>query len=160
MTGIWISILIFSFFAILYTYFIYPMGLIVVSAAKPVRHKIHESEKDLPSLTLIIPALSGLGVIMKKLENALKLYYPKDKLQIIVVSDKENIPVQDLISTYKKFGILNFKKSHIKNKYEALNIGAKLAKTDVVVFTDEENEFNDMVLMKLAQHFKMAPLVL
>lgn len=73
---------------------------------------------------------------------------------LLAVSDKNDETVQSMLADYKKHRIINFSKRGIDSPYHALDIGAKLAKSDIVVLSDVRNEFNDMVLMKLARHFK------
>jgi len=144
----------FSIFLIAYNYLIYPLGIIIAAKIKPLEHHIYLEDEDLPGICLVIPAISDFDAIEKKIKNTLRLYYPDNKLMILTVSNKNDIKAQDFLSEYKKQGIINFKKSNLTNYYQALNIGAKLARADVVVFSDIHNDFNDMVLVKLARHFK------
>lgn len=115
---------------------------------------MHLVDEDLPSICLIIPAISEFDVIKRKIENTLQLYYPENKLLILAISDKNNDQAQAFLAEYKKQGVINFRKRGLNNYYQALNIGAKLAKADIVIFSDIRNDFNDMALVKLARHFK------
>ena len=148
------TIFIISLTLIIYNYFLYPAFIYLYSIIKPVNHQQYKVESDYPSICLIIPAISDVKTLRKKIENTLKLHYPKGKLLILAISDKNNEPAQALLRDYKKLGIINFGKRDMPQGYQALNIGAKLAKSDIIVFSDTNNEFNDLVLMKLARHFK------
>jgi poly-beta-1,6-N-acetyl-D-glucosamine synthase len=148
------AIFYFSIFLIIYNYLIYPIIIIIIAKINPLEHHIYLDDEDLPSICLIIPTISDFDTLKRKIKNTLRLFYPKSKLMILTVSDKNNIKSQDFLSEYKQQGVINFKKSNLSNDYQALNIGAKLAKADVIVFSDVHNDFNDMVLVKLARHFK------
>ena len=148
------SIFYISIFLVVYNYLIYPLVIIILSKIKPCKHRIHLIDDDLPSVCLVIPAISDFDSIKNKIENTLRLFYPENKLMILAVSDKNNEQAQAFLAEYKKYGVINFKKRGLDNYYQALNIGAKLAKADVILFSDIHNDFNDMVLVKLARHFK------
>lgn len=147
-------LILLSLTLIIYNYLVYPLGILIYSKIKPIAHEIHTDENNLPSICLIIPAISDLKTLKAKIQNTLKLYYPKDKLLILAISDKNNEKAQALLREYKPYGIINFSKRGMPPGYQALNIGAKLAKSDIIVFSDTGNEFNDLVLIKLARHFR------
>ena len=149
------AILLFiSLVLIAYNYFVYPAIAILLSRIRPLHHEQFTNESELPSVCLVIPAIADVDTLKQKIHNALKLYYPRDKLMILAISDKNNEEAQALLREYKKQGVINFSKRGMPPGYQALNIGAKLAKSDIIVLSDSGNEFNDLVLMKLARHFK------
>lgn len=139
---------------LLYNYLLYPLFIYIYSRLRPIPHQCYLEESEFPSLCLIIPAISDIDTLRRKVENTLKLYYPKDRLLILAISDKDNEKAQELLREYKKYGIINFSKRGMPAGYQALNIGAKLAKSTIIVFSDIDNEFNDLVLTKLVRHFK------
>jgi cellulose synthase/poly-beta-1,6-N-acetylglucosamine synthase-like glycosyltransferase len=151
--SLWILFTV-SLLLIVYNYLIYPLFIVIYAKLKPLQHPQYSNESEYPSICLVIPAISNTKVLKHKIENTLKLYYPKNKLMILAISDKNNEPAQAMLREYKKQGVINFSKRGMPPGYQALNIGAKLAKSDIIVFSDANNEFNDLVLMKLARHFK------
>jgi len=150
---LWILFTI-SSILIIYNYLIYPVFIVTYARMKSLQHQQYSDEAEYPSICLVIPAISDPKALQLKIENTLKLYYPKNKLMILAISDKNNERAQAMLRDYKKQGIINFSKRGMPPGYQALNIGAKLAKSDVIVFSDADNEFNDLVLVKLARHFK------
>src|SRR5205085_6741982 len=68
----------------LYTYLGYPavVGVLARLAGRP-----HRPASVEPTVTLLIPAHNEAAVIAAKLDNALALDYPRDKLQIRVLAD-------------------------------------------------------------------------
>ena len=143
-----------SLFLIFYNYLLYPLLVFLISRFRHVKHDCYLPDDEWPSVCLIIPAVADPKTIKAKIENTLRLYYPENKLMLLAVSDKNDEAVQALLANYKKHRIINFCKRGIDSHYHALDLGAKLAKSDIVVMSDIRNEFNDMVLMKLARHFK------
>ncbi len=144
----------FSLFLILYNYLLFPLLVYLISKIHHTPHDCYAPDDEWPSVCLIIPAVGDPKIIKKKIENTLRLYYPENKLMLLAVSDKNDETVQAMLADYKKHRIINFSKRGIDSHYQALDIGAKLAKSDIVVLSDVKNEFNDLVLMKLARHFK------
>src|SRR5690349_21765702 len=84
------AFLVFTFWAalvvLIYIYLGYPALLVVIQ--RILRKPKIERDDDLrPHVTLIVSAFNEERVIGAKLENALALDYPRDRLEIIVVSD-------------------------------------------------------------------------
>lgn len=144
----------FSLFLIIYNYLLYPLLVFVLSRLRPLQHAQYTKDDELPSVCLIIPALGDINTIRNKIRNSLRLSYPEKKLLLLAVSDKNDTAVQALLAEYKKHHVINFCKRGLDNTYHALDLGAKLAKTAVVIFTDVRNELNDMAVRNLARHFK------
>ncbi len=69
---------------ILYTYFGYPV-LIFLLAKMIQKPETYQTYK--PSVTLLIAAYNEETVIEDKIKNSLTIEYPKDLLQILVVTD-------------------------------------------------------------------------
>ena len=74
-----------SMFWVAYAYMGYLLLLFVLGLFKPKRIRLNPS--SWPSITMIITAFNEEKAIADKIENCLKLDYPCDKLEIIIVSD-------------------------------------------------------------------------
>jgi len=82
---IW-EILFWLFFGlIVYTYLGYPLLLILFTAFKQ-KYSFYDSNHK-PHVSLIISSINEEKIIRQKIENALNLQYPKNKLSIVVASD-------------------------------------------------------------------------
>jgi poly-beta-1,6-N-acetyl-D-glucosamine synthase len=143
-----------SLFLVIYNYLLYPLLVFVLSRFRELKHDCYTRDDDLPSVCLIIPALGDVATIRTKIRNTLRLSYPEKKLILLTISDKNDTAVQALLTEYKKHHIINFCKRGIDNTYHALDLGAKLAKTNIIIFSDVRNELNDMAVRNLARHFK------
>lgn len=136
---------------ILYTYFGYPLllKLILLIFDKPVvKDMVYQ-----PSITLIISAYNEEKQIKKKIENTLKFTYPKNKLQIIVVSDSSTDNTDKIICNYIKYGVEYIRTRCRQGKTFAQNFGLKIARNEVIVFTDVSTTVENNALELLAANF-------
>ena len=69
---------------LLYTIFLYPVILIPVGL---LRNRRVLQDDRIRTVDLIIPVHNGGRELKEKIENCLDLDYPKDSLNIIIVSD-------------------------------------------------------------------------
>ncbi|MBM4043128.1 MAG: glycosyltransferase, partial [Planctomycetes bacterium] len=67
-----------------FAYVGYPALLAVLVRLAPRRTK---SEDITPSVTLLVPAYNEERALAAKLDSCVALDYPKDKLQVVVLSD-------------------------------------------------------------------------
>ena len=138
-------------FVILYIYFGYPLLLEVLSLNK--KHNKQKSENALKA-TLIVAAHNEEEVIREKIENSLSLDYPKDKLEIIVASDASTDKTNEIVREYANQGVmLNLQKEH-EGKSAILNDTVlRVAKGEVIVFTDATTFLKIDALKKLLRNF-------
>lgn len=153
MQWIYIILFIISLFLIIYTYIIYPITISLLARLKqePVNQF---TDDELPNLTLIVSAFQSSATLEKKIQNCIRLYYPKSKIQIIFVSDKHDEQVQEILGRYRKQGIANLRKIGLVGNDQAFHLGGKLAQGSIIVFSSAQTDFNDMALVTLAKNFK------
>jgi len=122
-----------SSFAFLgYTYVGYPLGIHLLSRIRerPVRRAAIE-----PSVTVILPCYNEEAHLERKLETLLALDYPKEKLQIIVVSDGSSDGTEEIASRYAGRAVELLSLPH-RGKAVAINAGLERAHGEVVLFAD------------------------
>ena len=84
----------------IFPYTIYPLILRLANKSKQASEAItHQSKaaSSRPSLTIVVSARNEEGVIVEKIENALQLDYPQDRLKILVVSDSSTDSTDKLV---------------------------------------------------------------
>ena len=152
----WLYLVLFitSLSLIIYTYFIYPIIVSLLSKLKSKPVAQFTGDEELPTLTLIVSAYNSAKTLEKKIQNCLRLYYPKGRLQIIFVSDKHSEEVQEILSRYRKQGIANLRKIKLQDDDQAFHLGGKLAQGRIIVFSQAHTDLNDMALVTLAKNFK------
>jgi cellulose synthase/poly-beta-1,6-N-acetylglucosamine synthase-like glycosyltransferase len=119
------------------------------------RRKIEEKPKEikeLPKVSLIVPAYNEEKNIERLLRNILKLSYPREKLEVIVVDDGSKDKTFEKAKKFEKFGVKVVKKKH-EGKAAALNFGLKLAKGEIIGCVDCDTILEKDALTKCIKYF-------
>jgi len=143
--------IIFSIF-ILYTYLGYPLLLFLLGMMK-TRKEIPSAGREFPSISILIPAYNEEAVIVKKLDNTLNLDYPREKLEIAVVSDGSTDRTVELVRTYMNRGVLLFDYPENRGKMSVINRAIPELSGELVVFTDASAIFKGGALRFLVSEF-------
>jgi cellulose synthase/poly-beta-1,6-N-acetylglucosamine synthase-like glycosyltransferase len=88
-----------------------------------------------PSVSLIIAAYNEEKVIAERLENALAMDYPRDRLQILVASDGSTDGTDDIVASYASRSVLLLSLPR-HGKIRTLNAAVERATGKILVFTD------------------------
>jgi len=135
---------------ILYTYFGYPI-LIFLLAKTIQKPETHQTYK--PSVTLLIAAYNEEAVIEDKIKNSLTIDYPKDLLQILVVTDGSRDRTPEIAKRYTNYGIESLHEPQRRGKMAAINRALPNARGEIVVFSDANNYYQADTILKLIQPF-------
>ncbi|WP_078378873.1 glycosyltransferase family 2 protein [Sutcliffiella halmapala] len=150
----WLEILLWFFIILtVYIYVGYPVLLKIV--AKFVNKPVKSNSNYLPKVTLFIAAYNEEKVIEYKLKNSVGLDYPKDLLEIIVVSDDSSDRTNEIVQKFEgKYPNIRL---HVvkgrKGKTEALNKSVPIATGEILVFSDANSMYDKDALMHLIPHF-------
>lgn len=137
-------------FLIFYAYLGYPLLLVilVVFLRKPV-----EKRDITPSVSLLISAYNEENTIKRKIQNSLSLDYPKEKLEIVVISDASTDRTNDIVFSYLDDGVkLLVQPEHI-GKTAGLNQAVLGAMSEIIVFTDATAMLRKDTIRKLVRPF-------
>lgn len=104
-----------------------------------------------PEVTLLIAAYNEADFIEKKIENCLQLQYPKEKLQILFVTDGSDDGTPELIRKHEGIQLLH--EPARLGKISAVNRAMQYVKTPIVIFCDANTLLNPDALLKMARHF-------
>ncbi|MCU7930678.1 MAG: glycosyltransferase family 2 protein [Candidatus Thiodiazotropha sp. (ex Codakia rugifera)] len=144
-----------SFVSVFYAYFIYPLLLIFVGKIRKEANEVVD-EDFFPSVSILLPVHNESAVIEEKLNNILKLDYPKNLIEIIIVSDGSTDNTLEIVENYKSD--ITIKTKNVpdqKGKANALNEGLQLIDTDIVVYTDASIMLEEDALKNILQPFKI-----
>jgi len=94
--------------------------------------------KFFPFVSIIVPAYNEEKVIAATLKNALKLNYPKNKLEILVIDDGSSDKTYEIAKRFESNIIKVYKKAR-GGKANAINFALKIAKGDFVVIMDADS---------------------
>lgn len=147
------SALVVVFFACLfmtiYPYGIYP--LLLVGWSRVGGRKWRQGEAK-PTVSLVISVYNEEGVIREKIENALALEYPEDRLEIVVVSDGSTDGTDRIVSSFSDRRVV-LKAFARAGKTACLNRVVPAARGDIVLFTDANSMFPPELLTKVVRNF-------
>lgn len=136
---------------LVYVYFGYPIFIGILARLVPRHHRIDETLR--PPVSLLISAYNESAVIRQKIENCLLLDYPKQLLEIIVVSDCSNDGTDEIVASYFQQGVLLIRQNARLGKAAGLNLAVPQAHGEIIVFSDANAMYQRDVLEKFVRHF-------
>ncbi len=111
-------------------------------------------QKDIePSVSLIIAAYNEESVIKDKIINSLELDYPKEKLEIIIVSDCSSDKTDEIVKGYESERLKFIGLEKRGGKTAAQNESLKYVKGEILVFSDADIMYSKNAIRKLVQNF-------
>lgn len=133
-----------------YTYAGYPALMQLASRLRP-RDPVRGTAT--PSVTIVCAVHNEDGTIGAKLDNLLGLDYPRDRVQIIVVSDGSTDRTDDIVRGFSDRGVELLRVAQRSGKPTALNRGVAAAQGDLVLFCDARQRIDPGALRALAAPF-------
>jgi cellulose synthase/poly-beta-1,6-N-acetylglucosamine synthase-like glycosyltransferase len=134
---------------VLYVYLGFPVILVVVAA---IRQRRVLQQPITPSVSLLIAAYNEEACIAERIENALQMDYPRERLEILVASDGCTDDTEAIVERYAEAGVrlLRFPR---RGKVAALNDAVLEARGDVLVFSDANTMVERGALRALVRNF-------
>lgn len=121
--------------AALYAYVAYPA--IVWAFARLHPHVKTAVRGDVwPAVTITVPVYNSVSSIRTTLERLLQLDYPKDRLQLLVLSDASNDGTDDVVREFAGRGIELIRAASRRGKTAAENAAVAVARGDILVNVD------------------------
>lgn len=140
-------------FLVFYTYIGYGIVLWIAVKVKELfsPQKVFELPEILPQVTLFITAYNEEEMVDEKMVNCLSLDYPRDKLQIVWVTDGSNDDTNERLANYQ--GVTILFKPQRQGKTAAINRGMKSVTTPIVIFTDANTSINRKAVKEIVKAF-------
>jgi cellulose synthase/poly-beta-1,6-N-acetylglucosamine synthase-like glycosyltransferase len=139
-----------SAFAIIWTYIGYPLFITLLARWRP---RPHQKDEIMPTVSLIVPAYNEEAVIKEKLENALALDYPRDRMEIIVVADGSTDRTVEIVQGFADRGVRLLFQPERRGKIAAMNRAVPYAKGEILVFSDANAMMEPKSLKVLVRNF-------
>lgn len=139
-----------------YTLAGYPLALRIVSRLRTPRHEAPpapDAPGVLPSVTVVLPAYNEERQIGAAVEALLALDYPRDRLQILVVSDGSTDRTEAIVAGYADRGVELLPIEERGGKTRAENLAAPLIRGEIVVNTDASIRLHPGSVRALVRHF-------
>lgn len=110
-----------------------------------------------PTVTVMVVAHNEEKIIKEKLENIIKIEYPKNKIEFLIASDhstdKTNDIVREFILNHSDYNIRLFEVKERKGKTNAQNEAQKTVKSEILVMTDANSMFKPNAVRELVATF-------
>lgn len=142
----WTSVML-----VIYTYAGYPVLIAFLARVTPRRLRFVDA--PLPPVTLIISAYNESQVIGTKLKNSLELDYPRNMLEIIVVSDCSDDGTDEIVARFAPDGVRLLRQQNRQGKSTGLNLAVSLATGSILVFSDANALYRRDAIRQLVRHF-------
>ena len=111
------------------------------------------TDKELPKVSVLIPAFNEESSIAKTIESIIAVDYPKNKLDIIVIDDGSKDKTLEIAKKYESKLVRVFHKENA-GKGAALNFGLTKVKSKFVVSMDADTYVAPESLKKMMYYFK------
>ncbi len=106
-----------------------------------------------PTVTLIISAYNEEQDIRKKLENSLSLSYPKEKIEIVVISDASSDATDSIVQEFSGRGVKLHRMEQRGGKTVGLNAVVPDLQSEIVVFSDANAYYQHDAIEKFVRNF-------
>ncbi|WP_289020798.1 glycosyltransferase family 2 protein [Desulfobacter postgatei] len=143
-------------FLIIYPFVIYPSLLKLLASKSKYPSLLQEFTDSWPKITFIISAYNEARVISEKLENALSITYPENKLEILVVSDASDDGTDEIVLEKSLLDnrIKLLRQDERKGKTAGLNKAMEHINSDIVIFSDANAMYTPQAFQELVKYFK------
>ncbi|MCP5157417.1 MAG: glycosyltransferase family 2 protein [Ectothiorhodospiraceae bacterium] len=140
---------------VVYPYVVYPVVLRWLAARSAPTARPTVEDGELPRVTLVVSAYNEDAVIAEKLDNALALDYPADRLEVMVVSDASSDRTDAIVRDYaaRDPRVKLLRQSERRGKSAGLNRAVAASTADVVVFSDANAMYEAGAIRTLVTHF-------
>ncbi|MFL1484664.1 glycosyltransferase family 2 protein [Marinobacter sp. LN3S78] len=151
MTTLMLLVTVTSLLIPAYVYAGYPCALWLLTLGRTgPNHRVWETR---PTVALVISCYNEADVIRDKLENALELDYPRDKLTIVVVSDGSDDGTDDIVREYALIGVKLIRQEGRLGKTMGLNLAMEQLSSEITVFSDANAMYAPDAIRKLVRNF-------
>lgn len=122
---------------------------------KNFKRRLNLSLEDYPYVSILIPAHNEEMVIEETIQSMIRLDYPKDKLEVLIINDYSSDQTGSIIDRYaKEYSFIHAVHTKPPNagkgKSGALNEGFKHATGDIIVVYDADNTPEPAAVKNLA----------
>jgi poly-beta-1,6-N-acetyl-D-glucosamine synthase len=143
----WIGIAI-----VFYSYFGYGILLYILVKIKKAIGSVNRFEPNFePPVALVVPCFNEADYIEDKILNSLQLDYPKEKLQLIFISDGSTDDTAQRVSKYPQ--VLGLHEVARNGKAAAMNRAMQYVKAPIVIFCDANTDLNPEAIREMVKHY-------
>ena len=141
-------------FIIVYTYVGYGILLFIIIKVRrffKIGKKVEIDTSYEPEVTLFITAYNEKDYVEAKMKNTLELEYPKEKINILWVTDGSDDGTPDLLKGYPNTTVHHLDERN--GKIGAMNRGMDYVKTPIVIFSDANTNLGKESVKRIVNLF-------
>ncbi len=135
----------------LYTYAGYPLWMYLCSRLQP---SPPQQGSKLPTVSIILAVHNGAALLRQKIAHLLALDYPRDRMEIEIVSDGSTDGTDDILKELQNSHVKCFRCPEHSGKAAALNIGMQGATGEILLFLDIRPWIESNALQLLISNFE------
>ena len=145
-----LAALIVSLVAVVYLLIGYP--LLLEFSRRPKRPPVRKDPSFRAPVSVIMAVYNGGKFVRQKLDSIVGLDYPRELMQILVVSDGSTDDTDSIVREYARQGVELLVQSHA-GKAAALNLAFQKATGEILFFTDARQVLDPVALRHLVANF-------
>jgi cellulose synthase/poly-beta-1,6-N-acetylglucosamine synthase-like glycosyltransferase len=127
--------------------------LIFLKLVSMLRSHTVDRQDITPPVTLVVTAHNEVARIRQKIENCLELVYPKELVEIIIVSDASDDGTDEIVNEYAGRGVKLLRIPERKGKHYGQGKGIQKAASDLVVLSDATTFLKKDAVRKMVRCF-------
>jgi cellulose synthase/poly-beta-1,6-N-acetylglucosamine synthase-like glycosyltransferase len=113
---------------------------------------ILETGQQCPAVALVVAAYNEEDFILEKIQNTLALDYPKDKLELIFITDGSNDNTPAIIGQFPEILLLH--QPARQGKVAAMNRAIQHVQSPLVIFCDANTLLNTACIREIVKHYE------
>jgi cellulose synthase/poly-beta-1,6-N-acetylglucosamine synthase-like glycosyltransferase len=141
-----------SYVAVVYAYALYP--LVIWALARLLGPKRRQADDSaLPTVSLLIAAHNEEAVIEQRIQNALSLDYPRERLEIVIASDGSSDATASIVRKYETNGVRLIDAGIRQGKASVLNAAFPTLRGEIVLLSDANTFIEPPAVRRLVRWF-------
>lgn len=134
----------------MYTFIGY--ALLIFFLSKIIAKKA-DKQSILPKVSIVIAVYNEEKAIRQRIENILALDYPKENLELLIISDGSTDSTVEILRKFNAKNINLIERKERSGKASCLNEAVPLCRGDIIVFSDARQKFAANAVKQLAAYF-------
>jgi cellulose synthase/poly-beta-1,6-N-acetylglucosamine synthase-like glycosyltransferase len=156
MHNVLIAIFIICVLAVLHSYVLYPLFLLLFTSRRNIYSEVYDKNDELPSVGILMAAYNEEKVIDEKIRSVFENDYPLSKIKFYIGSDASTDKTNQIIGKwqqkFQQLMLLEFKGR--TGKSGIINQLAEKSNEEILILTDANVIFKKDSIFNLVRHFK------
>ena len=138
---------------VFYSYVAYTVLIWCCSRRAVPQQRPTVAANDLPSMVLLIAAYNEQAMIEQRIQNALALDYPPERMQIVIASDGSTDQTAAIAGRYAERGVRVVDYPHRRGKTTVLNTTVTSLDSQIIMLSDANTFFDRQAALHVAGWF-------